>query len=88
MPDAMNFRCSVTMATRPNQNNNKEGIQPNGKKNSENTNQMKLYSNNDSKNKLYELFHINVTYLKEKGDTYFRGTQHGIYNRKSGKDVI
>ena len=35
MPDAMNFRDSVTMATRPNQNNNKGRIQPNGKKNSE-----------------------------------------------------
>ena len=35
MPDAMNFRCSVTMATRPNQNNNKGGIQPNRKENSE-----------------------------------------------------
>ena len=23
MPDAMNFRCSVNMATRPSQNNNK-----------------------------------------------------------------
>ena len=36
MPEAMDFRHSVTMATRPNQNNNKGKIQPNGKENNEN----------------------------------------------------
>ena len=44
MPDAMNFRCSVTMATRSSQNNNKGRIQPNGKKNNENIIQMKPYN--------------------------------------------
>ena len=44
MPDAMNFRCSVTMATRPSQNNNKGRIQPNRKKNNENIIQMKPYN--------------------------------------------
>ena len=74
MPDAMNFRHSVTMATRPNQNNNEGGIQPNRKKDNENAVRMKLYNKNDSKNKLYELFHINVTYLEERRDTYLRET--------------
>ena len=73
MPDAMNFRCSVTMATLPNQNNNKGRIQPNGKKFNENIIQMRLYYKNDSSNKLYELFHINITYKEEKGDTYLEG---------------
>ena len=42
-PDAMNFRQSVTMATLPNQNNNKGRIQPNGKKFNKNAIQMKPY---------------------------------------------
>ena len=74
MPEAMNFRCSVTMATRPNQNNNKGRIQANGKKYSEKAIQMKLYKN-DSYKELCELFHINVIYLKENRDTYLRETQ-------------
>ena len=48
MPDAMNFRHSVTMATRPNQNNNKGRIQPDRKRNSKNAIQMRLYNKNDS----------------------------------------
>ena len=84
MPDAMNFKCSVTMATRPNENNNKGRIQPNGKKNSENAIHMKRYSKNDSANKLCEVFHINVTYLKET-DTYLRETQHSICDRKTSQ---
>ena len=88
MPDAMNFRCSVPMATRPNQNNNKGRIQSIGKKTGENTIQMKLYYKNDSNEELYELFHINVTYLKRKRDTYLRETQCGICNRKSVRDII
>ena len=37
-------RCSVTMAARPNQNNDKGRIQPSRKKNNENTIQMKPYN--------------------------------------------
>ena len=88
MPDAMTFRCSVTMATLPNQNNNKGRIQPNRKKNSENTIQMKLYNKSNSSNKLYELFHISVTYVKEKGDTYLEETQCSIGDRKPIQDII
>ena len=66
MPDAMNFRHQVTMATRPTQNNNKGSIQPNRKKNIKNAIQMKISYKHDSNRELYELSHINVTYVKEK----------------------
>ena len=66
MLDAMNFRCSVTMATRPSQKQQQRQNLPNGKNNSENDNQMRLYNKNNSRNKLYELFHIKVAYLKKR----------------------
>ena len=62
----MNLRHSVTMATRPNQNNNKGRIQPIGKKISKNTIQTKLHYKKDSNKELYELLHINVTSVKRK----------------------
>ena len=65
MPDAMNFRHSITMATRSNQNNNKGKIQPNGKVYNKNCIQMNLsYRNNNAE--LYKLFHISVTCQREK----------------------
>ena len=34
---------------------------------------------NDSNRELYELFHINVTYMKEKRHLLERNTVHGIH---------
>ena len=74
MPDAMDFRHNVAMATRPNQNNNKGRNQPNGKKNNENTIQLTLYHRSDNNNKLNELLHINGTYLKKRRHSLERNT--------------
>ena len=49
---------------------------------------MRHYNENDRRNKLYELFHIKVAYLKKKEDTHLRDIQCSIHNRRPVQDVI
>ena len=53
-----------------------------------NITQMGHYNKNDSRNKLYELFHIKVATLKKKKDTYLRDIQHRIHDRKLARNII
>ena len=43
---------------------------------------------NNSRNKLYEHFHIKVAYLKKKKDTYLRDVQCSVCDRKPAHDII
>ena len=88
MPDAMNFRCNVTMATRPSQKQLQRLNLPNGKKNNINLIQMRFYNKTNGRNKLYEHFHTKVAYQKKKKHTYWRDIQCSVHDKKPAHDII
>ena len=88
MPEAMNIRCSVTMATRPSQKQLQRLNPPSGMKNSENPIQMRFYNKNNGRNKLYEHFHTTVAYLKKKKHTYLADVQCKVHDGKPAHNVM
>ena len=83
MPEGMNFRCGVTMATRPNQNNNKDKIWPNRKENNKNCIQMTYLTEITMQNFISCSDLVLHVREKRKGDTYLGDIQHSVHDGRS-----